>query len=58
VVEDRATEKFRNNAYRDQLTPAAAQFHRAVRKLGDASSVAATFAPSVLTSQLNGMCEA
>jgi uncharacterized protein (TIGR02677 family) len=58
--DDRATDKFLNNAYRYQLTPAAAQFHRAVRRLGEdtVNSVAATFAPSVLTSQLSHMCAA
>lgn len=58
--DDRATEKFLNNAYRYQLTAAAAQFHRAVRRLGEdaATSVAATFAPAVLTSQLADMCAA
>jgi len=42
------------------LTAFAAQFHRAVRRLGEdtATSVAATFAPSVLTSQLNDMSAA
>jgi uncharacterized protein (TIGR02677 family) len=58
--DDRATDKFLNNAYRYQLTAAAAQFHRAIRRLGEdtATSVAATFAPSVLTSQLTDMCAA
>ena len=58
--DDRATDKFLNNAYRYQLTAAAAQFHRAVRLLGEdaATSVAATFAPSVLMSQLGEMCAA
>ena len=58
--DDRATDKFLNNAYRYQLTAAAGQFHRAVRRLGQdtATSVAATFAPSILKSQLAEMCGA
>ena len=58
--DDRGTDKFLNNAYRYQLTAAAAQFHRAVRRLGEdtATSVAATFAPSVLMGHLTDMCDA
>lgn len=53
-------EDFLRNSVRYQLTPLAAEFHRAVRALGrdDADSVAATFAPAVLRSQLEQMLQA
>lgn len=51
-------EDFLRNSNRYQLTPLAAQLHRAVRRLGDDDtdrSVAATFAPQVLRAQLDLM---
>lgn len=53
-------EDFLRNSSRYQLTPLAAQFHRAVSDLGSdqASSVAATFAPAVLKAQLTSMLDA
>lgn len=62
VWDERPTrdEDFLRNSNRYQLTPLAAQFHRAVRRLGDdvAGSVAATFAPMVLHAQLDLMVTA
>lgn len=48
---------WQRNASRYQLTALAAQFHRAVQRLGhdSASSLAATFAPGVLRTQLDAM---
>jgi uncharacterized protein (TIGR02677 family) len=53
-------EDFLRNSSRYQLTPMAAEFHRAVLTLGHsaASSVAATFAPAVLRAQLSDMVTA
>lgn len=50
-------EDFLRNSNRYQLTAQAAQFHRAVRRLGEdvAGSVAATFAPLVLRTQIEAM---